>query len=163
MSGGLAGALGQAENRVRRRRERGRANTDSRLPANRIRRRTKMGLACKHLAASPANRTATQSSIGLNGTPPVGLARVRVTAADTGKVPNASATAASSGTDLNGRAAQFAAREVRDRLAAFVAQKQDCEPGQVLFAHGEVSGPKAAMRWEQAVDALWQRLLARAG
>jgi xanthine dehydrogenase large subunit len=36
-------------------------------------------------------------------------------------VPNASATAASSGTDLNGRAAQFAARHVRDNLAAFVA------------------------------------------
>jgi xanthine dehydrogenase large subunit len=47
--------------------------------------------------------------------------RVLVTASDTSKVPNASATAASSGTDLNGRAAQFAARHVRDNLAAFVA------------------------------------------
>ncbi len=46
--------------------------------------------------------------------------RVRSTAADTSKVPNASATAASSGTDLNGRAAQFAARNVRDNLASFV-------------------------------------------
>ncbi len=43
--------------------------------------------------------------------------RVRITASDTGKVPNASATAASSGTDLNGRAAQFAARRIRQRLA----------------------------------------------
>ncbi len=42
--------------------------------------------------------------------------RVRVTAADTCKVPNASATAASSGSDLNGMAAQAAARAIRERL-----------------------------------------------
>lgn len=78
--------------------------------------------------------------------------RVRVTAAHTGKVPNASATAASSGTDLNGRAAQFAAREVRERLAAYVAGKQGCRPGQVIFQGGKVSAPDAALSWEQVVD-----------
>jgi xanthine dehydrogenase large subunit len=78
--------------------------------------------------------------------------RIRVTASDTSKVPNASATAASSGTDLNGRAAQFAARQVRERLAQFVAQKQGCEPGQVLFSHGQVSAPDAVLPWEQLVD-----------
>jgi xanthine dehydrogenase large subunit len=77
---------------------------------------------------------------------------VRVTAADTSKVPNASATAASSGTDLNGRAAQFAARQVRERLAGFVAQKQNCRPEQVIFAHGQVSAPEAVMSFEQLVD-----------
>lgn len=78
--------------------------------------------------------------------------RVRVTAADTSKVPNASATAASSGTDLNGRAAQFAARQVRERLAQFVADKQHCKPEQVIFAQGQASGPDAAIAWEQLVD-----------
>jgi len=78
--------------------------------------------------------------------------RVRVTAADTSKVPNASATAASSGTDLNGRAAQFAARQVRERLAQFVAGKQNCKPEQVIFAQGQVSGPDAVVAWEQLVD-----------
>jgi xanthine dehydrogenase large subunit len=78
--------------------------------------------------------------------------RVRITATDTSKVPNASATAASSGTDLNGRAAQFAAREVRQRLAAYVAEKQNCRPEQVIFAHGQVSGPDAVMTWEQLLD-----------
>jgi xanthine dehydrogenase large subunit len=78
--------------------------------------------------------------------------RVRVTAADTSKVPNASATAASSGTDLNGRAAQFAARQVRQRLAEFVAHKQGCEPGQVVFAQGQVSGPAALLAWEQVIE-----------
>jgi xanthine dehydrogenase large subunit len=43
------------------------------------------------------------------------------------------ATAASSGTDLNGRAAQFAARTVRDNLAAFVSGLDGCGAGAVSF------------------------------
>ena len=82
----------------------------------------------------------------------VPYAKVRISATDTSKVPNASATAASSGTDLNGRAAQFAARQVRQRLAEYVAEKQKCRPEQVIFAHGQVSGPDAVMTWEQLVD-----------
>jgi xanthine dehydrogenase large subunit len=78
--------------------------------------------------------------------------KVRITATDTSKIPNASATAASSGTDLNGRAAQFAARQVRQRLAEYVADKQKCRPEQVIFAHGQVSGPDAVMSWEQLLD-----------
>jgi xanthine dehydrogenase large subunit len=81
--------------------------------------------------------------------------RVRITPTDTSKIPNASATAASSGTDLNGRAAQFAARQIRRRLAEYVAEKQNCRPEQVIFAHGQVSGPGAVMRWEQLVDDAW--------
>jgi xanthine dehydrogenase large subunit len=45
------------------------------------------------------------------------LARVRCTATDTARVANTSATAASTGSDLNGKAAQDAARQVRERLA----------------------------------------------
>ncbi|MDF2466933.1 MAG: xdhB [Ramlibacter sp.] len=78
--------------------------------------------------------------------------RVRCTASDTSKVPNASATAASSGTDLNGRAAQFAARQVRERLASFISQRQHCDPKKVIFAHGQVSSPDAAISWEQLID-----------
>ncbi len=78
--------------------------------------------------------------------------KVRISATDTSKVPNASATAASSGTDLNGRAAQFAARQVRQRIAEYVADKQKCRPEQVIFAHGQVSGPEAVMSFEQVVD-----------
>ena len=48
--------------------------------------------------------------------------RVRVTATDTSKVANTSATAASTGADLNGKAAQDAARQLRERLAAFAAE-----------------------------------------
>ncbi len=44
------------------------------------------------------------------------LSAIRVTATDTSKVPNTSATAASSGSDLNGKAAQAAAVTIRQRL-----------------------------------------------
>ncbi|WP_322042700.1 xanthine dehydrogenase molybdopterin binding subunit [Paraburkholderia sp. J67] len=49
------------------------------------------------------------------------FSRVRVTATDTSKVANTSATAASTGSDLNGKAAQDAARQLRERLAALAA------------------------------------------
>jgi xanthine dehydrogenase large subunit len=53
----------------------------------------------------------------------VPLEAVRCTATDTSKVANTSATAASTGADLNGKAAQDAARKIRARLDAFAAEK----------------------------------------
>jgi xanthine dehydrogenase large subunit len=81
----------------------------------------------------------------------VPLSRVLVNAADTSKVPNASATAASSGTDLNGRAAQFAARNVRDNLAAFVAGLDGCGAGAVRFVDGRVLTPKGERAFDHVV------------
>ena len=81
--------------------------------------------------------------------------RVLSTAADTSKVPNASATAASSGTDLNGRAAQFAARHVRDNLAAFVAGLDGVGAGSVRFEHGQVITDKTTRRFEDVVGAAY--------
>ena len=52
----------------------------------------------------------------------VGLERVQITATSTDKVPNTSATAASSGTDLNGMAAQIAARKIKKRLTKFASE-----------------------------------------
>ena len=81
--------------------------------------------------------------------------RVLSTASDTSKVPNASATAASSGTDLNGRAAQFAARNVRDNLAAFVAGLDRCGAGAVQFTGGQVVSPTATRTFEEVVHAAY--------
>ena len=81
----------------------------------------------------------------------VPLARVRCTASDTAKVPNASATAASAGTDLNGRAAQFAARHVRDNLAAFVAGLDGCGAGAVWFEGGQVHSPTTTRTFDAVV------------
>ena len=81
----------------------------------------------------------------------VPLHRVLVTASDTSKVPNASATAASSGTDLNGRAAQFAARNVRDNLASFVCGLDGCGAGAIRFEGGQVISPKKVRPFDDVV------------
>ncbi|AHE52054.1 xanthine dehydrogenase molybdopterin binding subunit [Sphingomonas sanxanigenens] len=71
----------------------------------------------------------------------VPVERVRVTSTRTDKVPNTSATAASSGADLNGMAAFNAAQTVRERLAAFAAEKFGCDAGSVRFTpDGVVAG-----------------------
>ncbi len=81
--------------------------------------------------------------------------RVCCTASNTGKVPNASATAASSGTDLNGRAAQYAARQIRQNLAAFVAGLDGCGAGAVCFEGGRVISPHGTRPWEEVVGAAY--------
>ncbi|WP_084580035.1 xanthine dehydrogenase molybdopterin binding subunit [Sphingomonas azotifigens] len=68
----------------------------------------------------------------------VPVARVRITATRTDKVPNTSATAASSGADLNGMAAYNAARTIRDRITAFAARTFGCDADAVRFADGLV-------------------------
>ncbi|MDH4390866.1 MAG: xanthine dehydrogenase molybdopterin binding subunit [Aquabacterium sp.] len=69
----------------------------------------------------------------------IDFSRVRVTATDTQKVANTSATAASTGADLNGKAAQDAARQVRQRLAAHWAVQIGVDAGTVRFANGRAS------------------------
>ena len=76
---------------------------------------------------------------------------VLVTASDTSKIPNASATAASAGTDLNARAAQYAARNVRDNLAQFVAGLDTCGAGAVRFAGGQVISPTQTRAFKDVV------------
>jgi xanthine dehydrogenase large subunit len=68
----------------------------------------------------------------------VDIDRIRITASDTSKVPNASATAASSGADINGKAAQAAAVALRDRLAQFAAEHFKVAPETVLFRNNQV-------------------------
>jgi xanthine dehydrogenase large subunit len=68
----------------------------------------------------------------------VPLSRVRITATDTAKVPNTSATAASSGSDLNGMAVRAACLTIRDRIAAMLAEEHQCRPEEVRFADDRV-------------------------
>ena len=68
----------------------------------------------------------------------VDVSAVKITATDTAKVPNTSATAASSGSDLNGMAVQAACDTIRDRMAGFLARLHRCAPDSVVFSSGEV-------------------------
>ena len=64
----------------------------------------------------------------------IDLEHIKITPTNTGKVPNTSATAASSGTDMNGMAAQAAARTIKRRLIAFAAEKYGVDADDIAFA-----------------------------
>ena len=63
---------------------------------------------------------------------------VRITATNTDKVPNASPTAASAGSDLNGMAAQVAAREIKTRMIALATEHYRTPADQIHFRDGLV-------------------------
>ncbi|MFC3084518.1 xanthine dehydrogenase molybdopterin binding subunit [Tabrizicola soli] len=84
------------------------------------------------------------------------VGKVKITATDTGKVPNTSATAASSGSDLNGMAAKAAAETIRARLAEFIAEKHQAEPSAVTFVDGTVRVADAVYEWEKVVAWAYQ-------
>jgi xanthine dehydrogenase large subunit len=73
----------------------------------------------------------------------VSLDQVRVTATDTSKVVNTSATAASTGSDLNGKAAADAAQQIRRRLITHLSTLHGVEPDDIRFTDGLVHvGPQ---------------------
>jgi xanthine dehydrogenase large subunit len=82
----------------------------------------------------------------------VRLDRVRVTATDTHKVANTSATAASTGSDLNGKAAQDAAKQIKHRLAAFMVGKHGGAVEDVRFGSDRVSVNGVTVPFEELVQ-----------
>ncbi len=77
---------------------------------------------------------------------------VKITATDTAKVPNTSATAASSGSDLNGMAVANACDIIRDRIAAFLAERHQTTPDTVQFKDGQVHVGGETMTFAQAAQ-----------
>jgi len=69
----------------------------------------------------------------------VDLERVQLSATSTGKVPNTSPTAASSGTDINGEAARDACRTLKQRLVRHCAETYRVSPEEVVFLPNQVS------------------------
>jgi xanthine dehydrogenase large subunit len=80
------------------------------------------------------------------------LSAVRTSTTDTSKVPNTSATAASSGADLNGKAAQAAARILRERLVAHASSRHKVAANKVRFVDGHVRIGKKSMPFRELVS-----------
>ena len=81
----------------------------------------------------------------------ISLHHVRCTATDTSKVPNTSATAASTGSDLNGKAGQDAARQIKTRLAEFAAAVFGGKIDDVVFASDTVSANGSTLTFAELV------------
>ncbi len=90
---------------------------------------------------------------------PVESIRVMPTATD--KVPNTSATAASSGSDLNGAAVKAACRTLIARLRPVAARRLGLDADaaeRICFQAGRVSSPdtEASCTWAELCEAAWQ-------
>ena len=85
----------------------------------------------------------------------IGVDRIRTMAADTSKVPNASATAASSGSDMNGKAAQKAAATIRARLTEFAARHFSVSEAEVEFVSGTVRVGDQTLTFAELVQLAW--------
>ena len=79
------------------------------------------------------------------------LYRIKVTSTVTDKVPNTSATAASSGSDLNGMAALDACNKIMARLRAFAAETFQCDEADVRFRRDEVQAGEAILPFTELV------------
>jgi xanthine dehydrogenase large subunit len=85
----------------------------------------------------------------------IGIDRIRIMAADTSRVPNASATAASSGSDMNGKAAQKAAAKIRARLTGFAARHFSVSEAEVEFRSGTVRAGDQRLSFAELVQLAW--------
>ncbi|MGB0939645.1 MAG: xanthine dehydrogenase molybdopterin binding subunit [Candidatus Puniceispirillaceae bacterium] len=86
----------------------------------------------------------------------VSMDKVAITPTNTGKVPNSSATAASSGTDLNGMAVAAAADTIKSRMAAYLASQYQADPSEVGFSDGKVIIGKESLSFAEAAMQCWQ-------
>ncbi len=85
----------------------------------------------------------------------IGIEKIRITAADTSKVPNASATAASSGSDMNGRAAQKAAAKIRKRLTALAAHEYGVSEAEIDFRDGKAYVADRILEFQELTHLAW--------
>ena len=85
----------------------------------------------------------------------VSVDRIRINAADTSRVPNASATAASSGSDMNGMAAQQAAGKIRSRLTEFAAAHFNVAETKIDFSADKVTVGDKTLAFEELVQLAW--------
>jgi xanthine dehydrogenase large subunit len=85
----------------------------------------------------------------------IDIDRIKNMASDTSKVPNASATAASSGSDINGKAAEAAARTIKKRLIEFAAEHYSVAEDEVVFANNEVQVGDRRVAFQELVHQAW--------
>ena len=86
----------------------------------------------------------------------VGLEAIKITPTDTAKVPNTSATAASSGADLNGMAVKAACDTLRERIAVYLAERHQTQASAVRFSGGRVTVGGHDLSFAEAAMAAYQ-------
>ncbi|MEP1142176.1 MAG: xanthine dehydrogenase molybdopterin binding subunit [Henriciella sp.] len=85
----------------------------------------------------------------------VDIDQIQIMSTSTEKVPNTSATAASSGSDLNGMAAQVAAQKIKSRLLEFLAERDGVPVDQVQFQGNQIRVGETSYTFKEAVSAAY--------
>jgi xanthine dehydrogenase large subunit len=83
------------------------------------------------------------------------LSMIEVTSTRTDKVPNTSPTAASSGTDINGKAVQNACLTLKQRLVEFYAEQVDADPAAAKFSDKQLSIENHSIDFVELVQAAY--------
>ncbi len=89
----------------------------------------------------------------------VPLTAIRIMSTRTDKVPNTSATAASSGSDLNGAAVVDACNKIRETLAPVAASMLECTADAVLFENGRAYAGDRSIELVKAIEAAYRQRL----
>jgi xanthine dehydrogenase large subunit len=82
----------------------------------------------------------------------ISISDVDITSTRTDKVPNTSPTAASSGTDLNGKAVQNACIKLKQRLASFYTEQVGGNAEDVVFANNMLTIGSNSISWFDAIQ-----------
>jgi len=86
----------------------------------------------------------------------VGMDSIKITATDTAKVPNTSATAASSGSDLNGMAVKLACDTIKGRIVRFLSETTGIPAGDIRFEDGNVQVGSKTLTFAEVAQIAYQ-------
>ncbi|MBT5047859.1 MAG: xanthine dehydrogenase molybdopterin binding subunit [Rhodospirillaceae bacterium] len=81
---------------------------------------------------------------------------IKISATNTGKVPNTSATAASSGSDLNGMAAHDAAQQIKARMTKVAADHFEVDEGEIEFRNNHIYAGNQGIPFSELAKLTWE-------
>ncbi len=87
----------------------------------------------------------------------IDLDHIRVSATSTGKVPNTSPTAASSGSDLNGMAALNAAEQIKTRMTDVAAEHFGVPAPDIVFSANRVYAGNRSISFAELATLSWDK------
>jgi xanthine dehydrogenase large subunit len=87
----------------------------------------------------------------------IDLDHVRVSATSTAKVPNTSATAASSGSDLNGMAALHAAEQIKSRMTEVAAEHFAVPAQEIVFSSNRIYAGNRSLSFAELAALSWEK------
>ncbi len=86
----------------------------------------------------------------------IDIEKIKISATDTAKVPNTSATAASSGSDLNGQAAADAAQKIKMRLIKFAAEHFKIDTASIEFTNNHVKAGAQTLTFNELIKLAYE-------